>query len=80
MVIIEKSSDGENWSRSTEISDMKKWGSKMETYPLLDMDFVPFSVFSLRSQVSLHPQSLSCHQLSLDDGEISCDEAEAKSA
>jgi len=52
MVIIEKSSDGENWSRSTEISDMKKWGSKMEAYPLLDMDFVPFSVFSLRSQVN----------------------------
>jgi hypothetical protein len=51
MVIVEKSSDGENWARSTEISDMKKWGSKLDMYGLVDMDAVPtVSTFALRSQ------------------------------
>jgi len=50
MVIVEKSMDGENWSRSTEISDMKSWGTKLETYPLINMDVQPPSVFALRSQ------------------------------
>ena len=38
MVIVEKSFDGENWARSTEISDMLDWGRKMQMYPLIDMD------------------------------------------
>jgi len=38
MVIVEKSLDGEWWSRSTEVADMKEWGDKMETYPLITMN------------------------------------------
>jgi hypothetical protein len=50
MVIVEKSFDGMNWARSTEIADMKDWGTKLETYKLIDMDVQPPSVFALRSQ------------------------------
>eukprot|EP00658_Telonema_sp_P-2_P013206 TRINITY_DN149_c0_g2_i3.p1 TRINITY_DN149_c0_g2~~TRINITY_DN149_c0_g2_i3.p1 ORF type:complete len:503 (-),score=133.67 TRINITY_DN149_c0_g2_i3:339-1847(-) len=50
MVIVEKSSDGQWWSRSTEVSQMGDWGSKMTTYPLINMDTVPKSLFALRSQ------------------------------
>jgi len=53
MVIIEKSFDGENWARSTEVSDMLDWDKKMETYPLVSMDVLPtVSTFSLRSQAN----------------------------
>lgn len=50
MVIVEKSLDGEWWSRSTEIPEMKEWGSKMEVYPLIQMSTVPKSIFAFRSQ------------------------------
>jgi len=50
MVIVEKSLDGEWWSRSTEVADMKEWGDKMETYPLITMNHVPTSIFAFRSQ------------------------------
>lgn len=53
MVIVEKSFDGMNWARSTEISEMLSWGNKMQLYKLIDMDVVPqVSTFSLRSQVN----------------------------
>jgi len=47
---MEKSFDGEDWSRVVEISDMKEWGKKLQDFPLLPMDTVPDSVFALRSQ------------------------------
>merc|ERR1711907_23445 len=50
MVIVEKSFDGEWWSRSTEFADMKEWGSEMQLYSLIQMDQVPKSFFALRSQ------------------------------
>eukprot|EP00656_Telonema_subtile_P031028 TRINITY_DN33_c0_g1_i1.p1 TRINITY_DN33_c0_g1~~TRINITY_DN33_c0_g1_i1.p1 ORF type:complete len:456 (+),score=129.77 TRINITY_DN33_c0_g1_i1:60-1427(+) len=50
MVIVEKSFDGEWWSRSTELADMKSWGESLQTYPLVAMDNVPKSIFSFRSQ------------------------------
>jgi len=51
MVIIEKSFDGKHWARSTEVAAMKGWGSKMETYPLVQMDTLPaVSTFAIRSQ------------------------------
>merc|ERR1711959_473815 len=50
MVIMEKSFDGEDWSRVVEISDMKEWGKKLQDFPLLPMDTVPKSVFAMRSQ------------------------------
>lgn len=50
MVIVEKSFDGEWWSRSTEISNMKEWGTTMQLYPLITMDTVPTSLFAFRSQ------------------------------
>jgi len=50
MVIVEKSMDGELWSRVEEISNMKDWGKKLQLYPLIQMDRVPKSVFALRSQ------------------------------
>jgi hypothetical protein len=51
MVIVEKSNDGRYWSRSTEVANMKAWGTKMETYPLVQMDSLPpISTFALRSQ------------------------------
>lgn len=51
MVIVEKSYDGRYWARSTEIADMKGWGTSMVTYPLVEMDSLPsVSTFALRSQ------------------------------
>ena len=37
MVVVEKSLDGEWWSRSTEIADMKDWATDMQLYPLIQM-------------------------------------------
>jgi hypothetical protein len=54
MVIVEKSMDGEWWSRSTEITDMADWANSMVTYPLLPMNRVPESIFALRSQQNPH--------------------------
>jgi len=50
MVIVEKSFDGEWWSRSTEIMDMGDWSQSMVTYPLIVMNTVPKSLFAFRSQ------------------------------
>merc|ERR1711934_1141142 len=50
MVIVEKSFDGEWWSRSTEIMDMGDWSQSMVTYPLIVMSTVPKSLFAFRSQ------------------------------
>jgi len=50
MVVVEKSLDGEWWSRSTEISDMKDWATTLQLYPLIQMATVPPSVFAFRSQ------------------------------
>jgi len=50
MVIVEKSMDGEIWSRVNEIANMQDWGKKLQLYPLITMDRVPKSVFALRSQ------------------------------
>merc|ERR1712159_4162 len=50
MVIVEKSMDGEIWSRVEEIANMQDWGKKLQLYPLITMDHVPKSVFALRSQ------------------------------
>jgi len=50
MVIVEKSFDGEWWSRSTEIPEMKEWADQMQLYPLITMNKVPKSVFAFRSQ------------------------------
>merc|ERR1711977_294694 len=50
MVIVEKSMDGEIWSRVNEIANMQEWGKKLQLYPLITMDRVPKSVFALRSQ------------------------------
>jgi len=54
MVVVEKSLDGEWWSRSTEISDMKDWATDMQLYPLIQMTTVPPSVFAFRSQEDPH--------------------------
>merc|ERR1711934_70176 len=50
MVIVEKSLDGEWWSRSTEVADMKDWANSMQVYPLITMNMVPNSIFAFRSQ------------------------------
>jgi len=51
MVIIEKSSDGIYWARSTEVSDMLGWGNSLQIYPLVRMDVLPaVSSFALRNQ------------------------------
>merc|ERR1711959_20503 len=54
MVIVEKSMDGEWWSRSTEISRMGDWAESMVNYPLIAMNTVPKSLFALRSQENPH--------------------------
>jgi len=54
MVIVEKSFDGEWWSRSTEITSMGDWGTSKVTYPLIAMNKVPKSLFAFRSQENPH--------------------------
>jgi hypothetical protein len=49
MVIVEKSLDGEWWSRSTEVADMKDWANSMQVYPLITMNMgndSPSNLFS----------------------------------
>merc|ERR1711865_663973 len=51
MVIVEKSYDGNWWSRSTEVTDVKDWSTEMQLFPLIQMAMLPPSVFAFRSQV-----------------------------
>jgi len=50
MVIVEKSMDGQEWSRVNEVSSMGNWGKSAQVFPLMSMDKIPNSVFALRSQ------------------------------
>lgn len=52
MFIVEKSMDGDEWTRVNEVSDAKQWASSLETFPLLTFDTVPPSIFAIRSQVN----------------------------
>lgn len=55
MVIVEKSMDGEWWSRSTEIPKMEEWSKgDGRVYPLIQMNSLPSSVFAFRSQKNPH--------------------------
>jgi hypothetical protein len=49
-VMVEKSEDGETFSRVAEISDMLNWGVKDQLFKFVPMDILPSSVFSIRSQ------------------------------
>jgi len=52
--IIEKSDDGENWSREIEVTNCKTWEKKQETFAWAPYDTTPSSVFAIRSQA--HPR------------------------
>jgi hypothetical protein len=54
VVIVEKSDDGEKWSREIEITDTKKWEKKQQKFSWAPYDKAPSSVFAIRSQ--LHPR------------------------
>jgi hypothetical protein len=52
--IIEKSDDGENWSREIEVTNCKAWDKKQEVFAWAPYDTTPSSVFAIRSQA--HPR------------------------
>lgn len=48
--VVEKSFDGEEWARATEVLNCKEWAEKIESFAWKPMDAEPTSVFSIRSQ------------------------------
>jgi len=48
--IIEKSDDGETWSREIEVTSTKSWTDKVETFSWKPFNTAPESVFAIRNQ------------------------------